>query len=129
MRIIIASGRGLLSGWLIAATFPMLADPHAIVAWAAVGLGARSRVGLAAVEMLGAGLFAFERPVVAGFVLLLGSFIAAAAIHIHHNEMPWWLAAYSVAGFVLLCCTRRALHLQAHGPEALEAIRRNLRSD
>jgi hypothetical protein len=116
MRIIIASGRGLLSGWLIAATVPLLADPHAIVAWSAAGLGARSRVGLAAVEMFGAGLFAFEHSVVAGFVLLLGSFIAAAAIHIHHNEMPWWLAAYSVAGAVLLYCTLRAQHRQARGP-------------
>jgi hypothetical protein len=118
MRIIIASGRGLLSGWLIAATVPLLADPHAIAAWSAAGLGARSRVGLAAVEVLGAGLFAFERPVVAGFVLLLGSFIAAAAIHIRHDEMPWWLAAYSFAGLVLLSCTLQTRRPGAFGGDS-----------
>jgi hypothetical protein len=129
MRSSIASGRGLLSGWLIAATVPLFADPHAIAASSAAGLGARSRVALAAVEILGAALFAFEFSVVAGFVLLLGSFVAAAAIHIHQNEMPWWLAAYTVAGMVLLYCTLRALHVQGRGPVALQGIRRDLRSD
>ena len=109
MRVILASGRGLLSGWLIAATIPLLIDPHTIVAWSAAGLGNRSRVGLAAIELLGAALFAFELPVVTGFVLLLASFIAAAVIHIHHDEMPWWLAVYSFAGILLLYFTRRAL--------------------
>ena len=54
MRVILASGRGLLSGWLIAATISLLIDPHTIVAW------------------------------------------SAAVIHIHHDEMPWWLAVYSL---------------------------------
>ena len=41
-------------------------------------------------------------------MLLLGSFIGAAAIHIHHGELPWWLAAYSAAGIIMLYCTLRA---------------------
>jgi len=109
MRVILASSRGLLSGWLIAATIPLLIDAHTIVAWSAAGLGNRSRVGLAAIELLGAALFAFELPVVAGSALLLASFIAAAVIHIQHDEMPWWLAVYSFAGILLLYFTRRAL--------------------
>jgi hypothetical protein len=92
----------LLSGWLIAVTIPLLADPHTVAAWSAAGLGAPSRVALASVELLGAALFAFEFPVVTGFVLLLGSFIAAAVVHIHHNEMPEWLMAYSLATMGLL---------------------------
>lgn len=113
MRVILASGRGLLSGWLIAATIPLLIDPHTIAAWSAASLADRSRVGLATIELLGAALFAFELPVVAGFALLLTSFIAAAVIHIHHNEMPWWLAVYSIAVILLLYFTRRALRRTA----------------
>jgi hypothetical protein len=98
----------LLSGWLIAVTVRLLTDPYAVAAWSAAGAGERSRVGLASVELLGAALFAFDTSVVAGFVLLLGSFIGAAAIHIHHGELPWWLAAYSAAGIIMLYCTLRA---------------------
>ena len=71
MRVILTSGQGLLSGWLIAATIPLLIDPHTIAAWFVAGLGDRSRVGLASVELFGAALFAFELSVVAGFALLL----------------------------------------------------------
>jgi len=109
MRVNLASCRGLLSGWLVAATIPLLFDPHTIAAWSAAGLGNRSRVALSAVELLGATLFAFERSVVAGFALLLASFSLAAVIHVHHGEMPWWLAAYSIAGILLLHLTRRGL--------------------
>jgi hypothetical protein len=42
--------------------------------------------------LLGAVLLAFELPAVAGFALLLASFVPAAVTHIHHDEMPWWLA-------------------------------------
>jgi hypothetical protein len=42
--------------------------------------------------LLGAVLFAFELPAVAGFALLLASFVSAAVTHIHHDEMPWRLA-------------------------------------
>jgi hypothetical protein len=129
MRSSIASGRGLLSGWLIAAAVPLLADPHAIAASSAAGLGARSRIALAAVEILGAALFAFEFSVVAGLALLLVSFIAAAALHMHQNEMPWWLVAYMVAGIVLLYCTLRARFLQGRGAVASPGIRRGLGSE
>jgi hypothetical protein len=80
MRVILASGRGLLSGWLIAATVPLLVDSHSIAAWSAAGVGDGWRVGLAAMELLGAALFAFEVPAVAGFALLLASFVIAANI-------------------------------------------------
>jgi hypothetical protein len=108
MRAILASGRGLLSGWLIAATVPLLVDPHTIAAWSAAGVGDRWRVELAAMELLGAALFAFEVPAVVGFALLLASFVIAAVIHISHDEMPWWLAVYLIAGILLVYCTRRA---------------------
>ena len=109
MRVILASSRGLLSGWLFAATTRLLIDPNAIAAWSAAGLSDRARVGLASVELTGAALFAFEGPVVAGFALLLASFLCAALLHLRHHELPWWLAAYSVAGALLLQLTRRAL--------------------
>jgi threonine/homoserine/homoserine lactone efflux protein len=102
VRLILASARGLLGGWLIAVTVPLLIDPHTIAAWAAAGLGDRARLVLATVEILGAALFAFETQVVNGFALLMVSFIAAAILHVHHHEMPWWLAAYAVAGALLL---------------------------
>jgi hypothetical protein len=101
MRTILASGRGLLSGWLIAATVPLLTDARAIAAWSATGLWDPFRSGLAGIELLGAALFAFEATVVAGLVLLLGSFVAAALIHVHHYQMPWWLALYALAALVL----------------------------
>jgi hypothetical protein len=108
MRVTVASGRGLLSGWLIAATIPLLIDPHTIAAWSAAGVGDRWRLGLAAIELLGAVLFAFELPAVVGFALLLASFALAAVIHISRDETPWWLAVYLIAGILLLYCTRRA---------------------
>lgn len=39
--MMVASGRGLLSGWLIAATITLLVDPHIIAAWSAAGVGDR----------------------------------------------------------------------------------------
>jgi hypothetical protein len=107
MRVILGSCRGILSGWLIAVTIPLLADPRSIAAWSATGLGDSSRIGFATVELLGAALFAFERTAVAGFALLLGSFVVAAILHLHHREIPWWLAAYTLTGMLLLYFTRR----------------------
>jgi hypothetical protein len=107
VRVNLASGRGLLSGWLVAVTVPLLADAHTIAAWSAASLGNRARIALAAVEFFGAGLFAFERTVMAGFVLLLATFVPAAVIHVHHDEMPWWLAVYSIAGTLLMYFTLR----------------------
>jgi hypothetical protein len=107
MRVTLGSCRGILSGWLIAATVALLADPRSIAAWTATGLGDRSRIGLAAVELLGAALFAFELTASAGFALLLASFLVAATLHIHHREIPWWLAVYALAAILMLYLTRR----------------------
>jgi hypothetical protein len=98
VRIILASARGLLGGWLIAMTIPLLINQRAITALSAAGLHDQYRVALAAIEMLGAALFAFEAPAAVGLVLLLASFIAAAAIHLYHGDKPWWLAVYATAG-------------------------------
>jgi hypothetical protein len=108
VRVNLASGRGLLAGWLIALTIPLLFDPHSIAAWSAAGLGDASRIALAAIEVAGAALFAFERVALAGFALLLASFIPAAVIHVHHDEAPWRLALYSIAALLLSLYTRRA---------------------
>jgi hypothetical protein len=67
VRVNLASGRGLLSGWLVAVTVPLLFDADTIAAWSAAGLGKPARVALASVELLGAGLFAFERTLIPGF--------------------------------------------------------------
>jgi hypothetical protein len=107
MRLILGNCRGILSGWLIAVTIPLLAEPRSIAAWSATGLGDPSRIGLATMELLGAALFAFERTVAAGFALLLASFTVAAVLHLHHRELPWWLAAYTLAGTLLLYFSRR----------------------
>ena len=56
---------------------------------------------LAVLELLGAALFAFETPLVAGFALLIGSFTVAGAVHLHHGETPWWLVAYSLVATLL----------------------------
>jgi len=112
VRLTLASARGLLSGWLIALTLPLLVDPHAISAWSAAGLGSRSRMLLAAVELLGAALFAFEAQVVAGLVLLIVSFAGAGVVHLRHGELPWWLAAYSIIATVLWRFTVRAGHVR-----------------
>ncbi len=101
MRLILASARGLLSGWLIALTLPLLFAPHTIGAWTAAGLGSASRVLLAVLELLGAALFAFETPLLAGLVLLIVSFTAAGVVHLHHGEMPWWLVVYSLVAMLL----------------------------
>jgi hypothetical protein len=108
VRVNVASGRGLLAGWLIAMTIPLLIDPRSITAWSAAGLGDAYRITLAAIEVAGAMLFAFERVALAGFALLLASFIPAAIIHIHHDEAPWRLALYSVAAILLSLYTLRA---------------------
>jgi hypothetical protein len=102
VRLSLASARGLLGGWLIAVTVPLLIDPHTIAAWAAAGLGNRSRMTLATVEILGAVLFAFEAQLVTGFALLMVSFVVAATLHLHHHEIPWRLAAYALVGALLL---------------------------
>jgi len=107
MRLILASARGLLSGWIIALTVPLLIDPHAIAAWSAAGLGNRSRTLLAAVELLGAALFAFETPILVGLALLIVSFIVAAVVHLQQGAMPWWLVAYTVAAMLLWRLTAR----------------------
>jgi hypothetical protein len=108
VRVSLASSRGLLGGWLIAASAPLLLDPHMIAQWHAAGLGDWSRVVLATLEILGAAMFAFERTGLAGFALLLASFVSAAVIHLHHGQAPWWLAVYAIMGAVLLYFTRRA---------------------
>jgi hypothetical protein len=108
VRVAIASTRGILSGWLFAATLPLLVSPHAIAEWTAAGLGDWARVGLAVTELLGAALFAFEWSAIAGFVLLALSFAYAAFIHLQHGKMPWWLGGYCVASLVLFYWTRRA---------------------
>jgi len=116
VRTRLASGRGLLGGWLIATTMPLLFNPHTIAAWSATGLGDASRIALASVEIAVAALFAFERATVAGFALLLASFIPAAVIHVHHDGAPWWLALYSIAAIPLLFLTRRALRADTVPP-------------
>ncbi|HKC16029.1 MAG TPA: hypothetical protein VKC11_04915 [Steroidobacteraceae bacterium] len=110
MRLILASARGLLSGWLIALTLPLLVDPHTISAWSAASLGSRSRMLLAAAESLGAALFAFEAQVAAGLVLLIASFVGAGIVHLHHGEVPWWLVAEAIAATLLWRFTARAGH-------------------
>jgi hypothetical protein len=107
MRLILASGRGLLGGWLMAMAIPLLLDPGAIAGWPAAGLHDHGRIGLAAVELLGAALVALEGTAVAGLMLLLVSFAAAAAIHLHQGDKPWPLAMYASAGILLLYLTRR----------------------
>lgn len=113
MRSSLASARGLLGGWLLAVTVPLLTDAATISAWAAAGLHDRARIGLAAAELLGAVLFAFERPIIAGFALLLGSFSVAAAVHIQVGKAPWHLALYALAAILLLYFTRRRERLAA----------------
>ena len=59
----------------------MITDTATIRAWTVAGLRDWARFGLAAAELLGAVLFAVEPLIVAGFVLLVGSFVFAAAVH------------------------------------------------
>jgi hypothetical protein len=107
MRLILASSRGLLGGWLMAMTISLLIDARAIAAWSAAGFHDFIRIALAASELLGAALFAFEVSALAGLTLLLASFIAVAAIHLHHGQRPWWLAMYAITGVLLLYFTLR----------------------
>jgi hypothetical protein len=107
VRVILSSCRGLLSGWLVALSMPLLVHAHTIAASSAAGLGDHARVALATGEIFGAALFAFERTAIAGFALLLMTFALAAVVHVHHGEMPYSLAAYSVVGAILLYLTQR----------------------
>jgi hypothetical protein len=116
VRLAIASARGVLSGWLLAATLPLLVSPHAIAEWTAAGLGDWARVALAVTELLGAALFAFEWSAITGFVLLALSFAYAGFIHLQHGKTPWWLGGYYVASLVLLYWTRRAQKLSGGIP-------------
>jgi hypothetical protein len=116
LRVAVASARGILSGWLLAATLPLLVSPHAIAEWTATGLGNWARITLAVTELLGAVLFAFEWSAIAGFVLLALSFAYAAFIHLQHGNMPWWLGGYYVASLILLYWTRRAQKLSGSIP-------------
>jgi hypothetical protein len=108
MPLMLASGRGLLGGWLVAHTLPLLVGHQEVAAWAAMGLGDHLRLGLATIELLGAVLFAFDATVTTGFVLLLMAFVIAAVIHIHHGQAPWWLACYAVATALLWHFSRRS---------------------
>lgn len=88
-------------------TVPLLHDPHAIAGLSAAGLHDPLRIGLAATELMGAALFAFEATAGAALLLLLISFAVAAVIHLHLGDKPWWLAAYAIAGILLLYFTHR----------------------
>jgi hypothetical protein len=107
VRVNLSGCRGLLSGWLVALTMPLLVHAHTIAASSAAGLGDRARVALATGEIFGAAFFAFERTAMAGFALLLMTFALAAAIHVRHGEMPYSLAAYAIVGAILLYLTQR----------------------
>jgi len=115
VRTVLASGRGLLGGWLIAATMPLIESTHAIAAGSAEGLGDSVRITLATLELSGAALFAFESSVNIGAWMLLTSFAVAASIHLHNRQLAWWLGAYTVAALLLWCATCRALR---DGPTA-----------
>jgi hypothetical protein len=106
--LIAASARGLLSGWLLALTVPLISDAVTISTWKAAGLDDQARVVLAVAELLGAALFAFEPLIIAGFVLLLGAFAFAAAIHVHLGKAPWNLALYALVATLLLYFSRRS---------------------
>jgi hypothetical protein len=108
MPLIMASARGLLGGWLLAGTVRLITDTAAIGAWTVAGLHDWARFGLAAAELLGAALFAFEPLIVAGFVLLIGSFVFAAAVHVHLGKAPWHLALYALVATVLLYFSQRS---------------------
>ncbi len=107
MRLTLASARGLLGGWLLAHTLPLLIDHREIGHWSAMGLGDPLRIALATIELLGAVLFAFEATVSVGLALLLAAIVIAALIHIHHGQAPWWLAGYAVAAGLLWYFSRK----------------------
>jgi hypothetical protein len=118
MRLTLASARGLLGGWLLAHTLPLLIDHREIGAWSAMGLGDQLRIALAAIELLGAVLFAFEATMSAGLALLLTAFVIAALIHIHHSQLPWWLAGYAIAALLLWYFSRKSASAAASGTAA-----------
>ena len=109
MRLALDSCRGLFAGWVIAATVPLLVSSVAIAEWSAIGFGDRYRIALAAVEILGALLFAFRRLASLGAGLLLLSFLVAGALHFEHGYWPWWLGLYAVVVVVLERGTRRQI--------------------
>jgi hypothetical protein len=118
VRLTLASARGLFGGWLLAHTLPLLIDHREIGVWQAIGLGDHLRIGLAAIELLGAVLFAFEATVRAGLALLLTAFVIAALIHIHHGQLPWWLAGYAIAAVLLWHFGRKSASSAASGSTA-----------
>lgn len=103
-----ASARGLLSGWLLTLTVPLLSNAVTISARSAAGLDDQARIVLALTELLGAALFAFEPLIVAGFALLLGAFAFAAAVHIYLGKAPWQLLFYALVATLLLYFTKRS---------------------
>jgi hypothetical protein len=115
MRLRLASVRGLFGGWLLAHTLPLLIDHREIGTWQAIGLGDRLRIGLATIELLGAVLFAFEATVSTGLALLLTAFAIAALIHIHHGQVPWWLAGYAIAAVLLWYFSRNSASAAVSG--------------
>ena len=86
----------------------MITDTATIGAWTVAGRHDWARFGLAAAELLGAVLFAVEPLIVAGFVLLVGSFAFAAAVHVHLGKAPWHLAFYALVATLLLYFSRRS---------------------
>jgi hypothetical protein len=118
MRLTLASARGLFGGWLLAHTLPLLIDHREIGAWQAIGLGDHLRIALAAIELLGAVLFAFEATLSAGLALLLVAFAIAALIHFHHGQIPWWLAGYAIASVLLWYFSRKSASAAARGSAA-----------
>jgi hypothetical protein len=123
VRVNLAATRGLFAGWIVAATVPLLFRADTIAAWATLGLGHRSRWALCCIEIVGALLFPFERSVIPGAVLLVSTFLAAAALHVRHGLWPWWLAGYAVIVVALAWPTqklsaRRSAHAAGRTPRA-----------
>jgi len=130
VRVDLAAARGLLAGWIVAVTLPLLFKAATIAEWASIGLGDRARWTLASIEIIGALLFAFERTVIPGAVLLITTFLAAAALHIRHGLWPWWLASYAVIVLVLTWVTAkpaaRAQAATCTGPRKMDATRSSI---
>jgi len=118
MRLTLVSLRGLLGGWLLAHTLPLLISQQEIGGWSAMGLGDHLRIGLATIELLGAVLFALEATVNAGLALLLTAFVIAALIHIHHGQAAGWLAGYAIATVLLWYFSRKSASAAASGATA-----------
>jgi len=118
VRVNLAVARGLLAGWILAVTVPLLVDTATIAAWTGIGLGFRLRWTLALVEITGAVLFAFERTVAVGAVLLIATFLVAATLHVRHGLWPWWLGIYALTVVTLA----RATHQAGRGSQPRAAI-------